>query len=83
MQTLTCLDCGRDSGAYRLWVTITLDAVETLKASGGRDKLASSFLFDDNPFLVGVCNVLDIDVDTFREKLQTVISKSLDFKRAA
>jgi hypothetical protein len=40
-----------------------LDAVETLKAVEA-ETMASSFLFVDNPFLVGVCNVLDIDVDT-------------------
>jgi len=70
-------DGGRDSGAYRLWLTVTLSAANTYKESRGKDKQARSFLFDENPFIEGVCDQLGIEPDAIRERIQrdSVIKK--------
>jgi len=64
------LDCGRDSGPYRLWLAVTFAAVEALKKSGGKDERARSFLFDkNNPFVEAVFGQLEIDPNVMRKRI--------------
>jgi len=65
---------GRDSGAYRLWLTVTLSAVNIYKESRGKDKQAGSFLFDENPFIEGVCDRLGIEPDAIRERVKRSVT---------
>jgi len=63
-----------DSGAYRLWLTVTLQAADMYKRSRGKDEQARSFLFDENPFLEEVCDQLEIEPDAIREQIKKRIT---------
>jgi len=63
-----------DSGAYRLWLAVTFQAADRYKRSRGRDEQARSFLFDENPFLEGVCDQLEIEPDAIRGQLKKRIT---------
>jgi len=67
-------DSRHDSGAYRLWLAVTFQAADRYKRSRGKDEQARSFLFDENPFLEGVCDQLEIEPDAIREKLKKRIT---------
>lgn len=68
-------DSEKDNGSYRLWLAVTIKAVEALKDSMGIDGLAWSWLFDENPFFEAVYENLEIDVEVFREKLKVATRK--------
>jgi hypothetical protein len=68
-------DSKRDNGPYRLWLAVTINAVEELKGSKGRDGLAWSWIFDENPFLEYVCEILNMDIEVFRERLKAATRK--------
>ena len=63
-----------DSGAYRLWLAVTLQAAELYKRSRGKDVQAKSFLFDENPLLEHVCDQLEINPAAIREQLMKRIT---------
>ncbi len=65
---------GQDSGAYRLWLAVTYQAADMYKRSRGKDERARSFLFDENPFLEGVCHQLEIELDAMREQIKKRIT---------
>lgn len=73
------------SGVYRLWLAVALHAIQSLK-TGENIGSARTFLFDpDNPFLDAVCDGLQIEPESLRERVakmglneQTIIRHGQD-----
>lgn len=64
-----------DSGAFRLWAAVLLDAVLTLKGERfGSRELAESFIFDTgNVFFELTCVLMNIEPSLFRERMNREI----------
>jgi hypothetical protein len=67
---------GEDSGAYRLWLRITLLCVLDFFKYGARSGHAMEFIFDkNNIFFNFVCDQLGIDPERSRRKIKEVVDK--------
>lgn len=62
-----------DDGVYRLWVSVTANAVERLMHGWDHDGGAYDFIFRDNDFFMTICESWGVSLEAARARIRKMV----------